>query len=277
VYWLDNPDLEQIGASNYELAVIDYSADGTAAQAFSATQIGTLRSATCQRRVLAYLSVGQAERYRWYWRPSWGIGRPWWLVARDADWPQHYWTRYWSPTWQGIMEKYLDNIMAAGFDGVYLDRIDAYAEPYAAGHELDVVRLVHRMAHYARTQSPRGEDFGVIVQNAEELAAYHPDYVADVSGIGREELYVQATNLPVSRADRASAEATLDLFRQQSRGHLVLTIDYASQPELVRSAYEHARAKGYVPYVTDVALDRMRLNQGYEPVCHPLLTHPIPT
>src|SRR5581483_9552560 len=60
-YWLDNPDLKQLGASAFDLLVIDASADGSAAHAFNAQQIEMVRRANPQRRVVAYLSIGQAE------------------------------------------------------------------------------------------------------------------------------------------------------------------------------------------------------------------------
>jgi len=38
--------------------------------------------------------------------------------------------RYWDPRWQAVIygsaSAHLDRILAAGFDGVYLDIIDAY-------------------------------------------------------------------------------------------------------------------------------------------------------
>lgn len=265
VYWLDAPDLRQIDASNFELAVIDYSADGTAQHAFTSAQIEALRRATCRRRVVAYLSIGEAESYRWYWQP--GHSNQSWIVTEDADWPGNFWVRYWYPAWQSLIYQYLDKILAAGFDGVYLDRVDAYAERYAAGHKEDMIAFVRSIARYARLRSPLGEDFGIIVQNAEELATSDPDYVALVTGIGREEVYVRATNQLTSPAERATAEAYLNLFRQRSRGRLVLTVDYANRPDIVSAAYAAARARGFVPYVTDVSLNRIPVNPGYEPVC----------
>ncbi|HLG60703.1 MAG TPA: MJ1477/TM1410 family putative glycoside hydrolase [Ktedonosporobacter sp.] len=269
-YWLDNPNLDQISRSNYELVVIDYSADGSAAKAFTARQIETLRNSSCQRRVVAYLSIGQAESYRGYWQSNWKEGSPIWLAAPDPDWSKNYWVHYWDPAWQRIIYHYLDAIIAAGFDGVYLDRIDAYQEDYAAGHEDDMVRFVSDIAQYARSHSPLGEDFGIIAQNAEDLAQYHPRYVRLLTGIGREEVYIQATNQPTSAVMRNTVEHNLDFFRQNSRAGLVLTVDYATNADMIRIAYEHAHAKGYIPYVTQVALDHLQINAGYEPVCRPV-------
>ena len=269
VYWLDNPDLGQIGASNFELAVIDYSADGSAQKAFTREQIEELRTSR-SRRVVSYLSIGQAESYRGYWQQHWKTGSPSWLGSPDPEWDRNYWVLFWDPSWQDVIYRYVDGILAAGFDGIYLDRIDAYEEEYAQGHEHDMVRFVTTLADYARARSPLGEDFGIIVQNAESLASRYPEYVRLVTGIGREETYVYATNQPTSNEARIDIERNLDIFRCHSRGHLVLTVDYATKKNLIRTAYKRAYAKGYVPYVTDVRLNQLQINHGYEPVCHPI-------
>ena len=266
-YWLNNPNLQQLAATNFELIVVDYSADGSAPRAFSSAQIHTLRNATCQRRVMAYLSIGQAESYRGYWQQGWRQGTPAWLDAPDPNWANNYWVHYWDSAWQQIIYRYIDDIIAAGFDGIYLDRVDAYEESYAAGHEDDMVRFIMNLAHYGRVHSPLGEDFGVIVQNAENLAMKHKDYVQTVTGIGREEVYIQATNRPTSASERTDAESLLDIFRQNSRGKLVLTIDYANQADLINTAYNQSRVKAYIPYVAPVGLDRLQMNVGYEPTC----------
>lgn len=269
IAWLNGPRLDQIAGSAYELAVIDYSADGTAAGAFGADQIEAVRHATCERRILAYLSIGEAEAYRWYWQPRWTTRHPAWIVEEEKDWPGNYRVRYWTTEWRTIVYRYLDRIIAAGFDGVYLNRVDAYAEPYAHGHERAMVSLVGNLARYARARSPLGKDFGIVVQNAEGLAPRHPAFVGVVTGICREEVYVRATDLPTPWNERAAAEDNLESFRRHSLGRLVLTIDYADRPALVRLAYERSGARGFVPYVGDVALDRMRVNPGFAPICHP--------
>jgi cysteinyl-tRNA synthetase len=267
-YWLDGPGLDQLAASGFELVVIDYSSDGSAGGEFTAAQIAGLR-AGCDRRALAYLSIGQAEDYRFYWNSAWATSAPSWLVGEDPEWPGNYFVRYWDPGWQALIHAYLDRIIAQGFDGIYLDRVDAYQESYASGRERDMVDFVLDLARYARARSPLGDDFGVFVQNAEDLGSRHADYVAEVTGIGREEVYVAATNRPTSAAERASTERALDVFRERSRGHLVLTVDYADRADLVAQAYSASRARGFVPYVSDVGLNRMRVNPGQEPTCRP--------
>jgi len=259
-YWLDTPDLGRLGASGFDLLVIDPSADGSAAGTFTAHQVGALRQMKPGRRVVAYLSLGQAESYRGYWQGAWQPGQPDWLGEPDPAWPDNFWVKFWQSAWQEVVYGSLDAVLAAGFDGVYLDRIDAYQEPFAAGHEQEMVQWVTDLAGYARGHAPGGQDFGVFVQNAEELVADHPGYSDLVTGIAREEVYVRATDLPTQHSERLQVQRDLDRFLD--RGKLVLTVEYASRPDLVRSAYQLAQARGYLPCITDVRLDRLPRDPG---------------
>jgi cysteinyl-tRNA synthetase, unknown class len=80
------------------------------------------------RLVLCYLSIGEAEDYRSYWGPSWAANPPEWLLDENPDWPGNYPIQFWHSEWQAIVFEMLDDVLAAGFDGVYLDRVDVYEE-----------------------------------------------------------------------------------------------------------------------------------------------------
>jgi cysteinyl-tRNA synthetase len=87
------------------------------------------------RLVLAYLSIGEAEEYRYYWRSEWKRRPPQFLERENPEWKGNYKVRYWMDEWQeiicgkadgGLFDKsYLKRIIDAGFDGVYLDILDA--------------------------------------------------------------------------------------------------------------------------------------------------------
>jgi len=83
-----------------------------------------------RRLVIAYMSIGEAEDYRYYWKPEWKADPPTWLEAENPNWEGNYEVRYWDPDWQRIIygndDSYLKRIIDAGFDGVYLDIIDAF-------------------------------------------------------------------------------------------------------------------------------------------------------
>ena len=75
--------------------------------------------------MLAYMNIGEAEDYRFYWQDGWRPGNPTWLDAENPDWPGNYEVYHWDPGWQAIISAYTDRLLSAGFDGAYLDIIDA--------------------------------------------------------------------------------------------------------------------------------------------------------
>jgi cysteinyl-tRNA synthetase, unknown class len=83
-----------------------------------------------QRLVLCYMSIGEAEDYRFYWQEGWRSQPPAWLGPENPDWPGNFKVRYWDPGWHAIIfgndNSYLKKILDADFDGVYLDLIDSF-------------------------------------------------------------------------------------------------------------------------------------------------------
>ncbi|MCF0041372.1 endo alpha-1,4 polygalactosaminidase [Dyadobacter fanqingshengii] len=99
---------------------------------FTAAEVEQLRKKANggKRLVICYMSIGEAEDYRYYWQENWTKNPPEWIAAENPDWPGNYKVKYWNEEWQGLIYKnqhsYLNKIIAAGFDGVYLDIIDAF-------------------------------------------------------------------------------------------------------------------------------------------------------
>ena len=83
-----------------------------------------------RRLVIAYLSIGEAEIYRSYWQASWNEKKPAWIAEANSDWSDNYKVKYWTKEWQDILygkrDSCLDKIINAGFDGAFLDVIDAF-------------------------------------------------------------------------------------------------------------------------------------------------------
>ena len=264
VYQLQNIDLKAIAKTQFDLAVIDYSADGSESTRFSKAQIESLQNSPAgAKRVLAYLSIGEAEDYRYYWQGGWKKSPPDFLGPVDPDWAGNYKVKFWDPAWQKIVFNYEDKIIDAGFDGVYLDVIDSYQFWQEKGHansEQEMVDFVKAIATHAR--ETRGvKDFAVFVQNAEELSS-HKDYVAAVTGIGREDLFYDG-NSKVAADETRFAISKLNAFKDA--GKPVLVIDYPTDAAKIDEVYSCAAAKGFVPYVARRELDRLTINKGHAP------------
>ncbi len=87
-----------------------------------------------RRLVIAYMSIGEAEDYRYYWKDEWKKNKPAFLEKENPEWKGNFKVRYWDKQWHKIVygageeefgNSYSGKIVNAGFDGVYLDVLDA--------------------------------------------------------------------------------------------------------------------------------------------------------
>ena len=179
--------------------------------------------------------------------------------------------RYWNPQWQSVIfgsdAAYLDQIVAQGFDGVYLDVIDAFEfwgpdgnneRPTAAQ---DMVDFVKAIGNYARVTKGKS-NFQVFPQNGSQLSTVDPTYITTINGIGAEDTWTIG-NGRQTKYDTEHVTAWLDLFRDA--GRTVLAIDYPTTTTRIDDFYSRAEARGYVPYNPPRALDRYVVNPAHPP------------
>jgi cysteinyl-tRNA synthetase len=255
--------------------------------------VQNLHGATEPKLVLAYIDIGQAEEWRTYWEPGWEIGDPDWIVADDPDgWEGNFPVAYWRDEWQEIWleeDGYLERLIDAGFDGVYLDWVEAYSDgnvvTAAVRDEVDpreeMVDFVGMIASQGRVKD---KEFIVIAQNAAELAT-DDGYLETIDAIAQEQVWFDggADNdppgdcpLPRTEADVESEEyveslsdecrrvydefpgSTLYVSSESylehldyalGRGKTIFTVDYALEPENITWTYRTSRTHGFVPFV----------------------------
>ncbi|RBL92405.1 endo alpha-1,4 polygalactosaminidase [Chitinophaga flava] len=127
----NNQYLNNLKATNYDVLIIDAFQLDNESVTWTKDQVNSLKVKKngAKRLVLAYMSIGQAEDYRWYWNPSWLNNKPAWFGDLDPDWGGNYNVRFWMPEWKafiyGNANSYTQKILDAGFDGTYLDPVDA--------------------------------------------------------------------------------------------------------------------------------------------------------
>jgi len=121
--------IDAVSETDYDVIIMDLYHNE---EAFAPAEIQQLKTKSNggSRLVVCYLSIGEAEDYRYYWQESWNTDKPQWMGAENPDWAGNYKVNYWDPEWQGIIfgndDSYLRKIIDTGFDGVYLDLIDAF-------------------------------------------------------------------------------------------------------------------------------------------------------
>jgi cysteinyl-tRNA synthetase, unknown class len=253
-YQLQNVDPLEIKFSPYDVVVLDYGFDRRNATAFPREVVDMMRKrANGKRRAMfAYMSIGEAETYRYYWQDSWLTNRPEWLEPENPDWPGNFLVQYWHPGWQeliyGSPNAYLDRILDAGFDGVYLDGVDKFEQwqrtrPGAGDAMVDFITGI---ATYARTLR---KDFMVIPQNGDRLLG-NLQFRNIIDGFAREDLLYSEHEPEARNAPQSIAESIERLKWVADAGKPVFVVEYTANATLARDMLREIHELGFIGYVT---------------------------
>lgn len=245
---------KRIADSPYDLVVVDYAWEneiGREEFPLTREQVAAMQRKPdgSKRQIIAYLSIGETENNRYYWKPEWNTKRPAWMGPESKEWKGNYLAKYWEPVWQNIIfgnpDTYVDKIIAGGFDGFYIDRADAYyryGDTKAARDRMEdfVVRLVK----YIRTKQPNAS---ILLQNAEELLD-RPAFVDAIDGIAKEDLVYG-----ISHREEPNKPAEVDwsnklLRSAQAKGKAIFVVEYLRQPANIEKAKAFMKENNYVLY-----------------------------
>jgi cysteinyl-tRNA synthetase len=272
-YQLQKLNLKRAAASSFDLIVIDYSKDGSDDGALAPDEVAALQAKGDggKRTVLSYISIGEAESYRFYWNPGWKAAPPAWLLGENPDWNENYAVRFWDEGWQtlvfGNFDAYLDKIIDAGFDGVYLDKCDVYEDIQRSFKDVaksrrdiagDMVDFVARLSAYAKERKP---GFMIVMQNAEDLVN-RPKLLAAIDGIAKEELVFGQDGPEKRNMQDDIDDTTRNLVKARDAGKLVLVVEYLNNRSKVAEAAQYAGGHGFVFYVADKDRELDKLNDA---------------
>jgi len=229
--------------------------------------LAIIRAGHAGRKVVAYLSIGEAEDYRTYWQRGWDANRngqpsataPAFLLAQNPEWKGNYRVKYWQAGWQKIILADVDKIMAAGFDGVYLDIVDGFETFEQDGNDFiddrvnpetkqtyrrDMVDWVKAVAARARKTNPSAL---VIPQNGSQLLA-QADFLGAVDAVGVEDLFTHGEKLQKAADTKFVLKNLAPLLAAHKP---MLAIEYPTSKKLRRQVREQAAQHGLVCLVTD--------------------------
>lgn len=255
----------KLANSGRDWLVLD--ADFSSDEPWTAADLAAIRADRPGRKLIAYLSIGEAEDYRSYWHREWepghigkpGTNAPAFLLAQNPEWKGNYRVKYWQTGWQQLILADVDKIMATGFDGVYLDIVDGFETFEQDGknsiddrinpetkqsYRRDMVDWVKTVAARARKTNPNAL---VIPQNGTQLLA-HPDFLTTADAVGVEDLFTNGDKLQKAADTRYVLGCLAPLIATHKP---VLDIEYARNSERRAKAQELASQHGFVWIVTD--------------------------
>lgn len=121
--------ISAITATNYDAIIIDLFFEEEVLTYADVQQLKT-KANGASRLVISYLNIGSAEKYRYYWKDNWKLHKPLWLKKEYDGYPDEIWVKFWKKNWHDIIfgneESYTKRVINSGFDGIYLDNVEAY-------------------------------------------------------------------------------------------------------------------------------------------------------
>lgn len=177
-------DYSRIIKSSNRLWVIDYASDE---KPLSSNDVSKLKKNN--NILISYLSIGEAESYRPYFDK---LPKDL-LIESNKDWEGNFRVKYWDSRWQSVIVEYLNEVLAAGFDGVYLDIVDAF-DYYEEGKEKklkahEMFKFVKKLYNHAKATNP---DFFFIQQNGLSIISYlenEKDWFELIDALGIESMF----------------------------------------------------------------------------------------
>jgi uncharacterized protein (TIGR01370 family) len=237
------------------------------------------------RVLLAYIDIGEAEDYRNYWQNDWiapeenARGFPDFLITTDPDgWAGNYPVAYWEDAWQSLWlgsDGIVADLARYGFDGVYLDWIEAYdddivrdaAKLSGVSPENSMIAFVEKLGEAGRAINP---DFLVVAQNAIYLIDADPDrYKRAIDALAVEDTWFHGwgdsdwndpdggDQLDRYEGEYSTSARLAQISRYQKAGLPVFSVDYALKRNNAARVYSEAQSHGLISLVTRVALSKL--------------------
>jgi cysteinyl-tRNA synthetase len=238
VYVLQGADIKDLLKTDFDIAVVD--PDDSR---LNSKNLDSLQKQ--DKRIIAYLSIGEAEDYRSYWEEDWCAGNPSFVDEENPDWHGNYRVRFWDRQWQDIIIKRLDELVKTGYDGAYLDVIDVYEYYRDKGYIFAKIEMINFVYSISRHVKSSKEDFLIIPQNGEELLTDYV-YIKSIDGIGREDIWFTDD----AAVDKNATELTLKyLAGIKQNNKFVFVICYAEEEITKNMFLEFTKKYGFIPYL----------------------------
>ncbi len=121
--------LKAIAETNFDMITIDLFFNDEPLTAKDVEQLKKKANGG-KRLIISYINIGAAENWRYYWNKSWKLNDPIWLKKKYVGYEDEFYVQFWHEDWKKIIygndNSYLKKILDAGFDGAFLDNVEAY-------------------------------------------------------------------------------------------------------------------------------------------------------
>ncbi|MDX1587826.1 MAG: endo alpha-1,4 polygalactosaminidase [Oleiphilaceae bacterium] len=202
---------------------------------------------------LSYISMGEmALSHRYY-----DEIQPHWVIASNPDWGSVVLDLRLPAVRAFLLERLIAPAMERGFRGIFLDTLDSYQLSEAGRENPEAfARSQHQLLESIRARYPRGK---ILINRGFHLPRESEELVDGLAfesyRMGYDAGRDRYRTLPDQ--DRRWLDGQLARWRESRPDMPIIAIDYVADPSSAPALAEQLRRDGFVPYVSDPALQRL--------------------
>lgn len=254
-YYIRNVNPNVVADSNHDLVIVDVGNK----ELFTKETVERMKrkSDGSKKKVIAYVSLGEAENYRPYWKKEWNTKQPSWMGRENILWKGNYnIDNILNPDWWKITTGILNQVLSAGYDGILINGVESYISDNTLDSRKAMVQYVVKVASYTRGKKP---EFKILVQDGEALTNDR-GYSKTIDGIVKQDLVhnwksngIVGPKTPITELNKSIEY--LKTFMIQ--GKIVLVVEYVAG-DTYKKAKEILDRHGFVGYSAPRQLDTIR-------------------
>ena len=213
--------------SKYDLVIIEpYN--------YNKEDIKRLKSINPDIKIIAYLSIGEVDKNRDYFKDCQSI-----IIGKNPNWDSYY-VDVSSSVWKDIILREVDKFINMGFDGIFLDTIDSAIH---TNQKEDVIRLIKDIRErYLNIIIIQNRGFEVVDKTAPYIdGVLFEDFSTYYDFKEKKAKFWKGNDLEWINT-QAEKLKQLNL--------IVLTLDYINDEEMAKKCIERAKEYGFIPMVT---------------------------
>jgi cysteinyl-tRNA synthetase len=240
-YNLTDMNFDRIKNSKYDLVILETEKDK---KHLSENVVKNIKSTN--KTVFAYVSLGQAEKYRAYWKSSWNKKLPPWMGDKNRIWKGVYdVNELTNQEWLAISYKIIDKVIENGFDGVLIAGLDDNK------NQTEVANFVSIISKYAKSKV---NNFKIFVQDTEELVN-NKNFINNIDGVVRQSVYYEMLSTkPRSEKYINSVLENLKALRNKEKTVLIVEYVNSSKWDTVKSKISD---NGFLGFNSNIKLNKI--------------------
>ncbi len=211
-----------------------------------------------KKKLLGYISLGEAEKERAYFKELEGEGI---LLAENPFWPGSYYVDLRDPRWsKRVIEELIPKILIQRFHGLFLDTLDN------AGHleredPIKYAGMISAAVKLVKDIREHYPDIDIMLNRAYEIL---PDVASVITMEMGESIYTDY-NFETKTYQKVHENLFLEQVKQlkkvqKEHPHLILfSLDYWDPQDVdgIREIYKTERSHGLIPYVATLDLQTL--------------------